>query len=609
MTKEDLIKYKQKLAKLSEKEEKLRNIYLSKLASGEIQGPNTGYPSIDKPWLKNYNAEEMQMDIPKKTMYEMLLENNKNNLKETALIYFDKKITYKKLIENIEKCAQSLKKIGVKKNEIVTICMPSTPETIYLIYALNKLGAVSNLIDPRMNAENLKYFLNEVKSSKLFTIDLCNEKFDQIKDECDLNKIISISVSDSMPLLTKIIYNTKMLNKIKDFDYITKWDKFFKNNETKSETTNNFEENKTAVIVHTSGTSGIPKSVVLTNENVNGIVMQYKTKNLKISRGQRFLDIIPPFASYGICGSLHMPLVLGLETILIPKFEPDNFSKLIEKYKPNHVLGVPSFWENMARSKKNIDLSFLISPGSGGDMINDETEKFINDYLRKSGSKSGLIKGYGMTELSSSACTCMHNCNELTSVGIPLVKNIVEVVNLNTIDEVQYNKLGEVCISGPTMMKEYYKNDELTNKTIKLHNDGKKYIHTGDMGYITENGVVYVKDRIKRMIVRYDGFKIYPSSIEDVIMKSNLVDSCAVIGYKEQDLGVVPVAYISIKEQYKDNVENCLKEIMKICIENLAERAVPYKFEVIDYIPVKESGKVDITKLEQDAKVKSLQKK
>ena len=129
------------------------------------------------------------------------------------------------------------------------------------------------------------------------------------------------------------------------------------------------------------------------------------------------------------------------------------------------------------------------------------------------------------------------------------------------------------------------------------------------MGYITENGVVYVKDRIKRMIVRYDGFKIYPSSIEDVIMKSNLVDSCAVIGYKEQDLGVVTVAYISIKEQYKDNVENCLEEIKKICIENLAERAVPYKFEVIDYIPVKESGKVDITKLEQDAKVKSLQKK
>ena len=159
------------------------------------------------------------------------------------------------------------------------------------------------------------------------------------------------------------------------------------------------------------------------------------------------------------------------------------------------------------------------------------------------------------------------------------------------------------------VQKEYYKNDELTNKTIKIHNDGKKYIHTGDMGYITENGVVYVKDRIKRMIVRYDGFKIYPSSIEDVIMKSNLVDSCAVIGYKEQDLGVVTVAYISIKEQYKDNVENCLKEIMKFCIENLAERAVPYKFEVIDYIPVKESGKVDITKLEQDAKVKSLQKK
>lgn len=608
MTIDSLKEYKEKLNKLTEKEEKLRNIYLSKLANGEIQGPLTEYPNLNKPWLKNYSEDEINMEIPKKTMYELLIDSSKSNLKKTALVYFNNKITFEQVIKKIDDCAKALKNMGVKENEIVTICMPSTPETIYLIYALNKIGAVANLIDPRMNVESLKYFLNEVKSTKLFTIDLCNSKFDEIKDECNLENIVSISVADSMPPLTKIVYNAKMFNKIKKYDYITNWNDFSKNIENQNDTTFNFEDNKDAIIVHTSGTSGIPKGVVLTNENVNGLVTQYKTKNLNISSGQKFLDIIPPFASYGICGSLHMPLVLGLEIILIPKFEASKFSDLIEKYKPNHVLGVPSFWENMAKTDKKMDLSFLISPGSGGDIITDETEKFINEYLEKNGSNSKLIKGYGMTELSSSVCTCMHNCNELTSVGIPLVKNTIEIIDTNTGKEVPYNQLGEICISGPTMMKYYYDNEKLTDKTIKVHDDGKKYIHTGDIGYMTENGVLYVKDRIKRMIVRFDGFKIYPSSIENVIMQSNYVDSCAVIAYEEENLGIMPVAYISLKDKYKENAYDCLNEIIELCKEKLAERAVPNKFEIIDNIPISENGKINITKLEEYSKEKIYKK-
>ena len=215
MTIDSLKEYKEKLNKLTEKEEKLRNIYLSKLANGEIQGPLTEYPNLNKPWLKNYSEDEINMEIPKKTMYELLIDSSKSNLKKTALVYFNNKITFEQVIKKIDDCAKALKNMGVKENEIVTICMPSTPETIYLIYALNKIGAVANLIDPRMNVESLKYFLNEVKSTKLFTIDLCNSKFDEIKDECNLENIVSISVADSMPPLTKIVYNAKMFNKIK----------------------------------------------------------------------------------------------------------------------------------------------------------------------------------------------------------------------------------------------------------------------------------------------------------------------------------------------------------------------------------------------------------
>lgn len=569
-----------------------KNISISK--DPVLNGELTGYASIDKPWLKYYSKASIEAKMPEMTIYEYLFKNNIGNFNNVALEYFGKKITFSQLFKNIEETSKSYSAIGVKNGDIVTVCMPSTPEAIYTIYALNKIGATVNLIDPRVSEEMIKDFLNETNSKYLLTIDLCNNKVKSIENYTNLEKIIYVSATNSAPLYVKMF-----AKKVKTDELNEKWidwNDFIKDKKDYKAST--YKKNNPSIIVHTGGTTGKPKGVILSDDNVNSIVFQYKNGAIKLSNSQTFLDIIPPFASYGICSSIHMPLSLGMKTILIPKFDPTQFDKLIMKHKPTHVLGVPSFWENLSKNPnmKNKDLSFLLSPGAGGDGISPVTENKINTFFSERNCPSKLIKGYGMSEVSSSACTCVDNCNEISSVGIPLVKNTIGIFNPSTIEELKYNTEGEICITGPSVMLGYYDNEELTNKTLKQHGDGLYWIHTGDLGYMNENGVLYVTGRMKRMIVRYDGFKIYPTSIENIILNCEGVDSVAVVK-SQNELGNVVKAYIVAKENVTDLNELKITIEAK-CHELLAERAVPSDFEFIEELPKTNLGKIDYDSLE-----------
>ena len=439
--------YKESLKDLTEEQTNERNLYLKGLQTGLYYGPTTGLSSIDKPWLKYFKNENILKTMPRITIYNYLYESNKNSELSIALEYFGRKITYFELFRKIEKTAKNFSALGVKKGDIVTICMPSTPETIYSIYALNKIGAIPNLIDPRYSEDMIKDLIVEANSKYLLTLDLCNEKIKKIESKTNLEKIISVSATNSVPIIrhikkNNVVENEKWMN----------WTTFTKKESTYEK--NEYVQGKFSVLVHTGGTTGKPKGIMLTDDNINSIVFQYKNGDIALSKKQTFLDIIPPFAAYGICSSIHMPLSLGMKTILIPKFNPNEFDKLILKHKPTHVLGVPSFWENLSKNPAmaNVDLSFLRSPGSGGDGILASSEEKVNEFFKSHNSSSKLIKGYGMSEVSSSACTCTTSANELTSVGIPLIKTTIGIFEPNTTNELGYNSSGEICITGPSVM-------------------------------------------------------------------------------------------------------------------------------------------------------------
>ncbi len=560
---------------------------------------------------KYYSSEALKLQAPTKTLYEYIMETAKMNQNVRALNYFDREISYRELSKNIDSTADAFTAMGVEKGDIVTLLMPTTPEAIYSLYALNKIGVIAHFVDPRIPSGMIKETINEAESKLIVIIDLCHPKVERIIDETSVDKVISVSSADSLPFVLNVGYKAKeKISYIKKTsqpvpkNYI-KWHDFIKKGKLVESKQVPFEENQTAVIVRTGGTTGVPKGVMLSNENINSVALEYKFCGIKNEPGQVFLDIMPPFLAYGLVAGIHMPLSLNMTNVLVPQFEPAKFDKLLLKYKPAHFMGVPTHYEPLLKSKKleGKDLSFLISPGAGGDTTNIELEKKINGFLVEHGCNTMLAKGFGMTELSSAAFVCIRNeCNELGSVGVPLSMIEVEIRDPDTNEIInEVGKVGEWYISGPTVMQGYLKNEEENEKVFYIDETGKKWIKTGDLGYVDENGLFYHVARSKRMIVRPDGHNVFPSTIENVLATHPAVKECAVVGVDcdENQQGKLPKAVVVLNDEFKEFEPEILEELKKLCQGALPERDVAYYYEFIDKIPFTPAGKVDYVALEK----------
>lgn len=565
----------------------------------------------NKPWLKNYTEEAIYGDLPQATIYRYLWENNKEHLDRVALNYFDKKITYQELFDNIEKTAASLIESGVQKGDIVTIAMPSTPEAVYLFYALSKIGAISNMVDPRSSKEELEHYVKEVDSKLLFTISAATVKFKEIKKKTNVKEVIMISPADSMPFGLSLGYAAKTFfestkeqrNEIQSVEF-TKWKTFYERGTKERVEERSYQKDTPVVIVHTGGTTGVPKGVVLSNDNINIATFDCIHAGFDFRREDKWLNIMPPFIAYGVGNGLHLPLVKGMEVILIPQFNPEEFDKLLCKYNPNHMTGVPSHYRSLLYSKRmeKENLSYLKSAIVGGDGMKISLEEAVNQFFKEHGCPFTIKKGYGMSEVMAAVAACPSNeCNAIGSVGIPFPHSTISIFDPDTKEELPYGELGEICIQSPNRMLGYYNNSEEEAKVIKKHKDGSIWVHSGDLGYMREDGMLFIEGRMKNMIIRHDGFKVYPKRIEDTIMMHTSVEACMVVGIEDLAYaqGKLPKAYVTLKEgQSALNIE---AELELLCKKLLPEYSQPVEFEVRDRFPVTKIGKFDYHALEIEA--------
>lgn len=605
--------YRKQVAELSINEKKIRDLHLRKLALGEIQGPPTGYVSLDKPWLKYYGEELIKEELPQRTIYEYLLSKNSENLDKYAIEYFGNKYTYRELIKKIDETADSFVTLGVKKGDVVTICMPTTPEMVFIFYALSKLGAVSNMIDLRKSAKEIEEYTNEVNSKIFVTSDLIESKIKNIKSNTSVEHVIKISAYESFtPVLTSVLKLKDIIGgkKIEKNDFI-KWNSFIKLGKKNSFTAPiNYESDLPVAIVHTGGTTGKSKGVILSNENINKCARQCETSGLNFSDKGTWLDIMPPFIVYGVGNGLHLPLSMGMKVILMPKFDPTKYDDILLKHKPNYMAGVPSHYGYLLDSKKldGVDLSFIKTPIVGGDKMDYNLEEQVNEFLKDHNCKSKIIKGYGMSEVDAAVSVCVSNeVNKLKSVGIPLSQTNMGVFDPETDEELTWNQDGEIRISGPNVMLGYYNNPEEENKV--LHNiNGERWVYSGDLGHFDEDGNLFVHGRYKEMIIRPDGFKVYPSSIEDVIMMHGFVSECKVVGCRDynESQGELPKAFIILKKEFDEDMkEKILAEIKQLCQNNLAEYSLPFDYEIRSSLPVTSIGKIDTLALKKEYEEKN----
>ena len=565
---------------------------------------NPVYASQAKPWLKYYDQKFIDQTLPALSAFEYVCQRSKNHLNDTALDYYGRKFTYADLIVNVKKTAAALRGAGVKKGDIITVVSVMTPEVIALFYAADMMGATLNLVDPRYSVEGIREYIEEVDSHLLVCLNVVYERCRQASKRTNVEKVIVLSPADSLPPVMAVGYKLTTPDKNKYASNVIRWKQFMAGGKDQSTAAEPYDPDHACVVVHTGGTTGSPKGVMLTDDCFNGIALQFQAYPKLFHRGQKLMNVMPPFIAYGFACGIHLPLVLGFTVIIIPNLDPAKLGSLVLKHKPEHMFGVPTHYQQLAADPKlrDKDLSFIINYAAGGDSLSRGAEQTVNDFLAAHGARYPIAKGYGMTEVSSAATVAAGLDNKPGSVGIPMVNTVVAAFEPGTDQELPIGQRGELCISGPCLMKGYYNKPEETAILLRRHPDGRVWAHTGDMGYLDEDGFVYLDSRIKRMIIRHDGFKVFPSMIENVVSRHPAVHQCSVVGCADKDhtQGRLPFVYIVLKADTTAKKKQVIRELERMCAEELPEYVQPVAYKFISSMPMTPVGKVDYRQLEAD---------
>ena len=562
----------------------------------------SGYPSIDKPWLKYY-VQNGRNDLPASSLYQYLYDSNKDYLTDISIIYFNRKITYKQLFDNIDRVARSLLAIGVREKEIVSIAMPNIPEVVYAIYAINKIGAVANILHPLAGKQEFINYLNEVNSRVFIMFDGTYEIVKDALDDTSVQYSVVVSPGESLSFPLKTLFQLKS-RKVKSSECCLSWKDFLAKGCTIQETNRPRNNRELAVIVHTGGTTGNPKGVMLSDNNITSIVSMVN-QCFHAERQKRMLAIFPPFHGYSLINGMIEPLSLGVSLILIPKYEPRRQDKYFLRYKPNYMNQIPPYLLALLDNPgfNGRDLSFLEVVASGGDSLCPSNEQSLNEFFANHNSSARVSQGWGCTELGSSAVVNFGNISLVGSIGIPMSQIICKIVDPATLEEQKYGAEGEICVTGPSLMIGYYNNQKQTDEMIKIHSDGMRWLHTGDLGYIDENGFIFLKGRLKRIMITKgaDGIptKLFPDRIERAILLHQNVNQCCVVGIPDEDRVNIPKAVIILTDK-KVNQHIIEEEISTICRRELPSYMQPEIIKFVDNFPRTSANKVDYRKLAEE---------
>lgn len=575
------------------------------------------FVSQAKPWLKYYSQNAIEHVLPERTLYEQLHASNDDYPNGIALSYFGTEITYGEMMKSIDEYAEAFSHVGIKKGDYVSFYTVTLPETVYSIYALNKIGAVCNLIDVRTDALHAKEFIAKANSTVVIALDLFVGNIADSFDDLGLKTVIIQSASDSLSFIKKMVMRHKLRNaydsSIVDNKRVFLNKDFVAAGKGTAVEQVVYENGLSAVVVRTGGTTGVSKGVLLTNDGMNAVYESFIAAFVSL-RGDKILNFLPLAASYGIVVGIHSALCGSLVNILIPNFTPDDFADLVYKYKPNHIVGVPVFYENMMKSPKiqKSDLSFLKTMGAGGDSAHPTLEKRLLEFGRARGVKHPLSSGYGMSEVSSAVAFGVLDVHKDGSVGIPTPYTTIAAFEPGTTNELPAGEIGEICISGNTLMKGYLNEPEETDYIMWKHSDGQMWIHSGDLGLVDEDGFVFIKGRIKRTIPRFDGHKNYPTQIEAIVSQHKAVMNNIVVGIRDinHEKGELPLIITTLKPQYildsnvskEENLaakESIRKDILNFVCENIEKRSQPYDVVIVDKLPLTANGKFNIKLLEE----------
>lgn len=554
----------------------------------------TGYPSIDKPWLKYYTEEDKAAVLQEMTMYQMVHNSCKEHMKDCCIQYYGNKITYCSFMNNVHKAVNAFWKIGIREGDMVTIVSMQTPETLYSIYALNYIGATANMLYMTISEPEILESVDNTNSKALLILELAFEKATNLARQLDI-PVILLPLSDSMSPVVRMLFSMK--NKRKKHNLLT-FSKCIKNAPAQCSTKLCTNSNATAILVYTSGTTGSPKGVMLSNNCINAIAFGCQHSGKNYHRGETFLDAIPPFLGFGISMN-HLGLCTGIIMQIILSPDPDVIAKNFIKLKSNRLVYGPRLADSIMRYVKG-SLNYLIEFTGGGEAIALDKEQAINAFLHDHNTSTKYTTCYGMSEATSATAFNLNHAYKLGSAGIPLPTTNVKVLDVGI--EQPYNMIGELCFNTPSIMQGYYKNPQATAKVLETDSDGIVWLHTGDLGYVDEDGFIFVTGRMKRIYTVFGRdknlYKLFPQRIEEFVASLSDVESCAVTVREDAEKAHAATVFAVATDANCDK-EKLISNIMEAINQNLPEHLLPEAIHIISNMPLTTSGKIDYRALQE----------
>lgn len=558
------------------------------------------------PWMSHYGDVPFHLEYPEDSMSAVVLATAEKYPKLPALSYMGRIIPYSLLEKNIKTTAKAFSAIGIKEGDKVTVCLPNVPQAIYCLYALNYIGAIASMIHPLSAESEIEFYLRTAGSKCAITLDMFYPKFEEVMKKYPLEKLIVASAADELGLIKKTAFSIIHIGKkvkLPKNDTVLKWNEFFSLGKkfTGDDPKVRKCDKDVAVILFSGGTTGTTKGIMLSNLNFNALALQTAAMSHYDIHSMRMLAAMPVFHGFGLGVCIHTMLVAGGLSILVPRFNVKAYANLIKTEKPNFIAGVPTLFEAITRNPylDGVYLDFLCGVFSGGDSLSVELKKKFDKFLDDHGSPVHVREGYGTTECVTASCLTPYCEEREASIGLPYPDTYYQICAVGTCDEVPYGEDGEICLCGPSVMVGYMNNEAETANTLRVHADGNVWLHTGDLGKMDEDGFIYFKQRIKRMIIT-NGYNVYPSQIENILDAHPKVQMSCVIGVKDPYKMQKVKAFIVLKDSIKPS-ESIRQELHEYCRKNIAKYALPYQIEFREELPKTLVGKVAYTVLEKEA--------
>jgi long-chain acyl-CoA synthetase len=535
------------------------------------------------------------------TLYERIKLSAEKFPNVNAIYYQGRKITYRKFHKMIlEKSRILANVLNVKKGDVVLIAQPNIPDTLALFYAVNKIGAIANMVHPFTPFNQIRNIMSQTKTKVAFLFEQrVAKEVERYRDIAD--EIIVTRVEDYLPPIKKVIYHfmnrniRKTLSTFRNFKGFT----YLHNLKAKGkvpETVSGEFVNECGILLHSGSTTGDPKTIKLTSRGFNfsaSHASEYLCCDVKDVVGCGMLGVLPSFHGFGLCICMHTSLSYGMTLCLIPKFSAKATNDAMNAVKMKCIIGVPTMYEAILKDKKlssNKRFKHLIVAWSGGDSMSPSLKTRFDDMVKSNGGHAKLFEGYGLTESISVVILNTYDHNKTGSIGYPSSGMEIKILDEEN-NEVNRGELGEICIKSPTNMLGYYNDPKATEEALI-----GGYLHTGDIGYMDEDDFIFFKQRKKR-VVKVSGVGVFPTEIEQLIESIPGVEKCCAVSIPDKKLIAAIKVFVVAKYFDEQGMRN---QIMDTCRKYLIRWAVPKEIEFRSSLPLTLLGKVDFKVLQKE---------